>query len=106
MTKSNRGRNSQINDRCGQFSNLSEILSVSTLSISLETFDQSLMSYADDKVKQRLFQQSRGRNYKTNDPIWPFFELVRIDGYDNHFPIVSLWSLVVAIANNVFIGFS
>ena len=28
------------------------------------------MSYADDKVKQRLLQQSRGRNSKINDRIW------------------------------------
>ena len=34
------------------------------------------MSYADDKVKQRLFQQWRGCNSKINDPIWPVFKLV------------------------------
>ena len=38
--------------------------------------NQNLMSYADDKVKQMLFQQSRGSNFKTNDPIWLVFELV------------------------------
>ena len=90
----------------------------------LETFDENLMSYADDKIKQRLFQQSRGRNYKTNDPIWPVFELIRdfihihlIAKFQKHlikieglmvmtitFPL-CLWALVVAIANNVFIGF-
>ena len=34
------------------------------------------MSYADDKVKQKLFQQSRGCNSKINDPIWPALELI------------------------------
>ena len=35
------------------------------------------MSYANDKVKQRLFQKSRGRNSKINDRIWPVFDLVQ-----------------------------
>ena len=35
------------------------------------------MSYADDKVKQRLLQQLRGSDFKINDPIWPIFDLVR-----------------------------
>ena len=32
--------------------------------------------YGDDKVKQRLFQQSRWCRAKINDPIWPGFELI------------------------------
>ena len=36
------------------------------------------MSYSDDKVKQKFFQQSRGPNSKINhDPILPVFELVQ-----------------------------
>ena len=35
------------------------------------------MSCADDKFKQRRFQQSRGRNSKINEPNWPFFEFVQ-----------------------------
>ena len=38
--------------------------------------NQNWMRYADDKVKQRRFQQSRGCNSKTNDLIWPVLELV------------------------------
>ena len=38
--------------------------------------DQNWMTYADDKVKQRLFQQPRECNSKINDPIWPLFKLV------------------------------
>ena len=35
------------------------------------------MSYANDKIKQRLFQQSRGcYNSKINDPIWLGFKLI------------------------------
>ena len=36
------------------------------------------MSYADDKVKYRLFLQSKEHTCKskTNDPIWPGFKLV------------------------------
>ena len=33
------------------------------------------MKYADDKVKLKLFQKSRGCNSKTNNSIWPVFEL-------------------------------
>ena len=39
--------------------------------------DQNWIRYGDDKVKQMLFQQSRGRNSKINDPIWPVFKHVR-----------------------------
>ena len=35
------------------------------------------MSYADDKVKQIQFQQSRGCNSKINDPIWPILEFIQ-----------------------------
>ena len=35
------------------------------------------MIYADDKVKERLFQQPREPNSKINDPIWPVFALFR-----------------------------
>ena len=35
------------------------------------------MTYADDKVKQRLFQQSRGHSSKINDPIRPVFGTVQ-----------------------------
>ena len=38
---------------------------------------QNWISYADDKIKQRLIQQSRGRNSKINDPIWLVFKLMR-----------------------------
>ena len=34
------------------------------------------MNYADDKVKQILFQQSRGANSKINDPFWSSFEFI------------------------------
>ena len=34
------------------------------------------MTYTDDKVRQRLFQQAREYNSKINDPIWPVFEFV------------------------------
>ena len=34
------------------------------------------MNYTDDKVKQRLFQQSKGCNSKINDPIRTVFELI------------------------------
>ena len=45
--------------------------------------NQNWMIYADGKVKQRLFQQTRGCNFKINDLIWPVFELTRdfIDVY-------------------------
>ena len=39
--------------------------------------DQNWMNYADDKVNQTLFQQSRGCNPRINDPIWTVFELIR-----------------------------
>ena len=42
-----------------------------------ERSDLNWMSYADEKVKQRLFQQSRVCNCKIKDPIWPGFELIR-----------------------------
>ena len=35
------------------------------------------MRYADNKVKQRLYQQSRMCNSKINDLIWPVFELLQ-----------------------------
>ena len=35
------------------------------------------MRYADDNIKQRLSQDSRGRNSEINDLIWPVFEVVR-----------------------------
>ena len=34
------------------------------------------MSYADDKVKQRLFRQLGELNSKINDTKWPGFKLV------------------------------
>ena len=35
------------------------------------------MSYADDKVEQRLFEQSSGRNSKTNKLIWTVCDIFR-----------------------------
>ena len=39
--------------------------------------DQNWTSHADDKIKQRLFQLSRGHNSKMNYPIWPVFKFIR-----------------------------
>ena len=63
--------------RSGQFSNLSVISSMSALFCKSETSNQNRMSYTDDKVKQKPFQQLRVCNPKINDPIWPVLELVR-----------------------------
>ena len=63
--------------RSGQVLKPFEILYMSALSISFRKIQSKLNVYADDIVKQRLFQQTKGRNCKTNDPIWPVFELIR-----------------------------
>ena len=83
MTKSNRGVFSNQGDvtlsqiiRSGQFSNSSEISSMPPYLQVSGISDQNCSIYANDKVKQRCFQQSRGRNSKINDPIWPVIKLV------------------------------
>ena len=40
-------------------------------------FDPTWMTNADDKVKQRLYQQSRDEPLTKRDPIWPFFDIFR-----------------------------
>ena len=62
--KQSRGHNSRF--RTDQFSTLFEM---STLSASFRKIWSNCMSYPDDKVKQRYFQQSRRRNSKINKPI-------------------------------------
>ena len=60
----------------GQFLNLSEISSMSTLYASFKKFPSQLNDQVM-LVKQRFFQQSRMGSSKINDPIWPVFELTR-----------------------------
>ena len=83
MTKSNRGFFSNEGDETlrlmiqpSQFFNLSEISStVCSLYLQVSgTYVHNWMSYTDEKLKQKLFQQSRGRNSKINNPIWLVFE--------------------------------
>ena len=50
---------------------------MSTLSASFRKISSKLNDLCHDKVKQRFFQQSRGRNSKINDPIRPLFKIVR-----------------------------
>ena len=83
MTNSNRGFFGNQGDltlrlmtQSGQFFNSSEIASMSYLQVSGRS-DQNWMSYADDIVKLRLFQRSRGCNSKINDLIWPVFKRPR-----------------------------
>ena len=47
------------------------------------------MNYADDEVKWRLFQQSRGLASKINDPIWTVFELIL---RFIHVPLICNWT--------------
>ena len=63
---------------------------------------------ADDKLKQRLSQSSRGRNSKINEPIWPVFELVLdfihvhiICKFQEH-PIKTEWITMMTKSNRSF----
>ena len=84
MTKSNKGIFSNQGDVTprltiwsSQLWNLSEISSMSPLHASVRNLsDQNWMTYADDKVKQRLISNQQ-LNSKINDRTWPVFELVR-----------------------------
>ena len=58
----------------GQVSNSSKISSLYTLSASLRKI-QSKLNVMLMTVKQRPFQQSKGRNSKINDLIWPVSRL-------------------------------
>ena len=82
MTKSNRGFFSNQVDvtlrfmiRSGYFSNLFEISSMSTLSVSFRKTWSKLNEFRWWQ-SQRLFQQLREHNSKFNDPIWWGFKLV------------------------------
>ena len=69
---------------------------------------QNSMTYVDDKVKQRPFQQSRECNSKINDPIWPVFDLFRyfmhvhlICKFQEH-PIKTEWVTLMTKSNRSF----
>ena len=83
-----RGRKSMINDPIWPvFKPVQDFIHVHIFSKCQEHLIKTEGdSYSDDKVKQMLFQQSRGRNSKINDRIWPVFKLVQ---YFIHVHIIS-----------------
>ena len=91
--------------RFGQFSYLSEILSMSSLSASFWNI-QSKLNDLCWWQSNRLFQQSRGCN--SNDPIWPVFILVRdfihvllICKFQEHL-IKTEWLILMTKSNRCF----
>ena len=76
-----------------QFSNLAETSSISTSSASWGS-DQNWMSYADDKVKYRFFQQLRGYTSKTKLMIWSGQDL-------NSSEIPSMSTLTLVLLNKL-----
>ena len=62
LFQQSRGHNLRLMIQSSQFSNSFEISSMPTLTASFSRFDKNWTSYADDKVKHRLFQQSRTKS--------------------------------------------
>ena len=84
MTKRNRDFFSSKKDvtprlmiRSGKFLKSPNILSMFTLSASFRNIWLILIKICWWKVKQRIFQQSRERNSKINDLMWPVFKPFR-----------------------------
>ena len=73
---SNQGDVTRINDSiCTVFELIQDFTNVSLI----RKFQEATIKterYADDKVKQRLFQHSRGSNCKINDSIWQFLSKI------------------------------
>ena len=73
-----------------------------------ERFNWNWMSYVDDKVKQRLFQQSRGHNSKNNHPICPGFGLfwdfihIHLIRKFHEDPIKTEWVMLMTKSNRDF----
>ena len=53
------------------------------------------MTYADDKVKHRLFWQARGHNSKINDLFWPVLNLC--EGPSKVLSLIGLLSFIPGI---------
>ena len=112
------GRNSKINDLMGTVFKFIQDFIHAHLICKFQD-DQNWMSYADESnivkyrlfqqwVKHRLFQQSRGYYSKTNDSIWPGFELVW-DSILVHLicifqedPIKTEWIMLMTVKQRLF----
>ena len=130
MSMSNRGFFSNQEDitlklriQSGQFFNLSEILSMSTLSASFRKIWSKLNKLLGWQSQTEAFFSNQGDVTKITcqffilscpriHPCPPYLQVSgtsnqnwRSYGDDKHIPILSLWGLVVGIATKVFFGF-